>query len=203
MHKRETKLAKLKEIVDDLKSGKNVQNRKLKVWLSAEAYEQLEAEWAEQKELRDQLSDKPEVVRDYEKLLRKATFWHNRAVAAEARGQAAHSKLDDRATDYYERALDRLIESVPNDPSLQAWFDRDLDFSAGTELQAGAGTMPIVVTSKSVENRAGGFAMAKQTKQQVKLAAVEREIWRLQVDSEGASKVPSLSEILGREVGEK
>lgn len=199
----EKRLAKLKGLLGRLQAGQNVQNRDLRTWLSAEAYEQFEAEWAEQKELRVELSDKPEVVREYEELLRTATFWHNRAVAAEARGQAAHGKLDDRATDFYERALERLEESVRTDPSLHVWFDRDLDFSAGSELQANAGSMPIVVTSRSADNRGGGLATVKQTKQQVKLAAVEREIWNLQADSDGASVALSLGAILGREVGKK
>lgn len=203
VHKRETRLNKLQEIADALKCGKNVQNRKLKAWLSTEAYEQFEAEWTAQKELRDELTDKPEVVREYEELLRKATFWHNRAVAAEARGQAAHSKLEDKAIDYYEQALERLEETVHTDVSLQAWFDRALDFSAGSELQANAGSMPIVVTSRSAENRGGGLAMIKQSKLQVKLDAVEHEIRNLQADRDGASKALSLSEILGREVGKK
>lgn len=203
VHKRETQLRKLQEIAGQLRGGENVQNRKLQAWLSAEGYEYYEADWAAQKELRDELSVKPDVVQEYEELLRKATFLHNRALAAEARGQAAHSKLDDEATDYFEQALERLEESIHTDPSLHAWFDRNLDFSAGSELQAGAGSMPIVVTSRSTENRGGGLALAKQTKQQTKLAAVEREILRLKMESGEADETTFLSELLGRSVGKK
>ena len=181
-----------------------MQNRKLQAWLSSEAYENYEADWAEQKTLRSELAEKPAVVREYEELLQKANFWHNRAVAAEAHGQVKHSDFDDRATDFYEQALERLEESVHTDPSLRVWFDRDLDFSAGSELQANAGSMPIVVTSRSSDNRGGGLAMAKQTKLQVKLAAVEREILNLQAESgDGADKAISLSDILGRDVSKK
>ncbi|WP_146173113.1 hypothetical protein [Sulfitobacter mediterraneus] len=193
-------MQKLQEIAEQLRRGKNVQNRKLQAWLSVEGYEQYLSDWADQKELREELTVKPSAVLEYEELLRTATFWHNRAVAAEARGQASHSELDDRATDYYERALERLEESVHNDASLYAWFDRDLDFRAGSELQANAGSMPIVVTSRSADNRGGGLAFAKQTKQEVKLAAVEREILNLEADVRGTAV--SLGDLLGRNVGD-
>ncbi|WP_152926449.1 hypothetical protein [Shimia sp. SK013] len=193
-------MQKLQEIAEQLGLGKNVQNRKLQAWLSADGYELYLAAWAEQQEIRDTLKAKPAVVQEYEELLRTATFWHNRAVAAEARGQASHSELDDRATDYYERALERLEESVHNDASLHAWFDRDLDFSVGSDLQANAGSMPIVITSRSADNRGGGLVFAKQTKQEVKLAAVEREILNLEADVRGTAV--SLGDLLGRDVGD-
>ena len=56
----ETKrLSKLEGIADKLRSGKNGQNRQLQTWLSAEEYEQLEYEWQEQLELREELKEKP------------------------------------------------------------------------------------------------------------------------------------------------
>ena len=56
----ETKrLKKLEGIADKLKRGENVQNRQLQAWLSEEEYEQLEYEWKEQLELRNELKDKP------------------------------------------------------------------------------------------------------------------------------------------------
>jgi seryl-tRNA synthetase len=49
------RLSKLEAIADKLKLGENVQNRQLQAWLSEEEYEQLEYEWKEQLELREEL----------------------------------------------------------------------------------------------------------------------------------------------------
>lgn len=49
------RLAKLEAIADKLKRGENVQNRQLQTWLSEEEYEQLDYEWQEQLELREEL----------------------------------------------------------------------------------------------------------------------------------------------------
>jgi len=67
----ETKrLAKLKAIADKLKRGENVQNRQLQTWLSEAEYEQLEYEWKDQLELRNELKDKPSDLKRYEEKLR-------------------------------------------------------------------------------------------------------------------------------------
>ena len=58
-------LAKLEAIAEKLKRGKNVQNRHLQTWLSAEEYEQLDYEWQEQLELRSELKDEPSELKRY------------------------------------------------------------------------------------------------------------------------------------------
>ena len=76
----ETKrLMKLEGIAGKLKRGENVQNRQLHTWLSEEEYEQLEYEWQEQLELRNELKDKPSYLKRYEEKLKQATFNYNRA----------------------------------------------------------------------------------------------------------------------------
>ena len=52
----ETKrLNKLETMAAKLKRGENVQNRQLQTWLGEEEYEQLEYEWQETLELRNEL----------------------------------------------------------------------------------------------------------------------------------------------------
>ena len=65
---------KLEAIADKLRRGENVQNRHLQTWLSEEEYEQLEHEWQEQIELRNELKDKPSDLKRYEEKLKQATF---------------------------------------------------------------------------------------------------------------------------------
>ena len=50
------RLSKLEGILHTLKRGKNVQNRQLQTWLSADEYSQIEAEWDTQMDLREKLS---------------------------------------------------------------------------------------------------------------------------------------------------
>ena len=64
------RLRKLEVIAEKLKRGENVQNRQLQTWLSEEEYEQLEYEWKEQLDLREELKDKPNELKRYEEKLR-------------------------------------------------------------------------------------------------------------------------------------
>ena len=63
------RLAKLKTIADKLKRGENVQNRQLQTWLSEDEYAQIEVEWQEQLELREELKEKPSDLKRYEEKL--------------------------------------------------------------------------------------------------------------------------------------
>jgi hypothetical protein len=200
-HAPDIRLRKLHEIAQQLKSGKAVQNRMLKTWLGDEAYKNYEADWLEQQQIRNELTEKPAAVKKYEELLGKANFYNNRSLAAETRSQAAHSTLDDRATDCYERALEHLQESILEDSSLRVWFDRELDFTEGSDLDASADGMPQVVTSRSEKNKGGGFLLSKQTKRETKLAAVETEIRKLRIDAgDFADRGALLADLLGRGV---
>tara|TARA_B100001248_G_scaffold149954_1_gene112463 strand:+ start:1029 stop:1442 length:414 start_codon:yes stop_codon:yes gene_type:complete len=58
------RLKKLEAIADKLWRGENVQNRQLQTWLSEAEYEQLEYEWQEQIELRNERKDKPSDLND-------------------------------------------------------------------------------------------------------------------------------------------
>jgi hypothetical protein len=71
------RLTKLETIADKLKRGKNVQNRLLQTWLGKDEYEQLEYEWKEQLELREELKDKPNELKRYNEKLKKVMLYHN------------------------------------------------------------------------------------------------------------------------------
>ena len=64
-HDETKRLAKLEAIADKLRRGENVQNRQLQTWLSEDEYAQLEYEWQEQLELRNELKDKPSDLKRY------------------------------------------------------------------------------------------------------------------------------------------
>ena len=130
----ETKrLRKLEGIADKLKRGENVQNRQLQTWLSEEEYEQIEYEWQEQLELRNELKDKPSELKRYEEKLTQATFNYNRAEGYSSKGKhSTAKKFYDKSESLCEDALEILQEIVQYDASLQIWFDRELDFGHGS-----------------------------------------------------------------------
>jgi len=126
------RLAKLGRICTELRRGKNVQNRQLQRWLTADEYEQFEQEWLGQKERRAELEAKPEALCKYEQLLKRAIFFDNRAEGYSTRGKAALAKkFSNRADVLFERALEHLGEAVAADPALNMWLDRTLCVDSG------------------------------------------------------------------------
>ena len=184
----ETKrLRKLEGIADKLKRGENVQNRQLKTWLSEEEYEQLEYEWQEQLELRNELKDKPSDLKRYEEKLKKATFNYNCAEGYSIKGKHTTAKtFYNKSESLCEDALEILQEILHYDSSLRIWFDRDISFEVGGELSADIVSLPRLVTSRSHEKLSSDSRLI--SKQSVKLAAVERAMHNIGRDTAPASK---------------
>ena len=114
------RLAKLEAIADKLKHGENVQNRQLQTWLSEEEYQQLEYEWQEQLELRNELKDKPSDLKRYEEKLREATFNYNRAEGYSSKGKHdTAKKFYNKSESLCEDAMEILQEILHYDSSLR------------------------------------------------------------------------------------
>ena len=122
---------------------------------------------------RGELKDKPSELKRYEEKLNKAQMKRNRADAYHRKGRkAAAISLDAKSESVCEDALEILHEIVTADPSLQLWFDRELDFSHGSLIDANLSSLPRLVTSRSNEKQRGDIrAMSKR---EVKLSIVER-----------------------------
>ena len=190
----ETKhLNKLEGIADKLKRGENVQNRQLQTWLSEEEYEQLEYEWQEQLELRNELKDKPSDLKRYEEKLKQATFNYNRAEGYSSKGKhSTAKKFYDKSESLCEDALEILQEILHYDSSLRVWFDRDISFEVGSDLSADIVSLPRLVTSRSHEKLSDDSRLT--SKQSVKLAVVERAMHNIGRDAAPASK-PTASKL--------
>jgi len=181
------RLAKLEAIAGKLKRGENVQNRQLKTWLSEEEYAQLEYEWQEQLELRNELKDKPSDLKRYEEKLRKATFNYNRAEGYSSKGKHdTAKKFYNKSESLCEDALEILQEILHYDSRLRVWFDRDISFEVGGDLSADIVSLPRLVTSRSHEKLSDDSRLT--SKQSVKLAVVERAIHNIGRDTALASK---------------
>ena len=172
------RLQKLERIAENLKRGENVQNRQLKTWLSEEEYEQLEYEWNEQLELRNELKDKPSELKRYEEKLKQATFNYNRAEGYSSKGKhSTAKKFYDKSESLCEDALEILQEILHYDASLRIWFDRDISFEVGGDLSADIVSLPRLVTSRSHEKLSDDSRLT--SKQSVKLGVVEREAFNI------------------------
>ena len=185
------RLRKLEGIADKLKRGENVQNRQLKTWLSEEEYEQLEYEWQEQLELRNELKDKPSDLKRYEEKLKQATFNYNRAEGYSSKGKhSTAKKFYNKSESLCEAPLEMLREILHYDSSLRVWFDRDISFEVGGDLSADIVSLPRLVTSRSNEKLSDDSRLV--SKQSVKLAVVERAIHNIGRDAEVSCKGDSL-----------
>jgi hypothetical protein len=169
------RLFKLEHIADKLRRGENVQNRQLQTWLSENEYEQVDIEWQEQLELREELKDKPSELKRYEDKLKEAIMMRNRSDAYHRKGKKATAyKLDNKCESLCEDALEILQEIVAADASLQIWFDRHLDFEHGSLIDASLGNLPRLVTSRSIEKLSNDSRLVKKI--DVKISVVERAI---------------------------
>ena len=169
------RLTKLEAIADKVRCEENVQNRQLQTWLSEYEYAQIEAEWQEQLELREELKDKPSDLKRYEEKLRAATFNYNRAEGYSSKGKHdTAKKFYDKSESLCEDALEILQEILHYDSSLRVWFDRDISFEVGGDLIADIASLPRLVTSRSNEKLSDDSRLRR--KQSVKLAVIERAI---------------------------
>ena len=68
----QNRLAKLNGMLDKLRRGENVQNRRLATWLTEAEYERFESDWESQLQIREECNDKPDELKRYEGKIRKA-----------------------------------------------------------------------------------------------------------------------------------
>ena len=181
------RLAKLEALADKLKRGENVQNRQLQTWLLEDEYAQVDIEWQEQLELREELKDKPGELKRYEDKLKEAIMMRNRSDAYHRKGKkSAAYKLDSKCESLCEDALEIIQEIVAADASLQIWFDRHLEFEHGSLIDASLGNLPRLVTSRSIEKLSDDSRLVKKI--DVKIGVVERAIYSIGRDTVVPSK---------------
>jgi hypothetical protein len=181
------RLFKLEYIAEKLRRRENVQNRQLQTWLSEDEYAQVDIEWQEQLEMREELKDKPDELKRYEDKLKEAIMMRNRSDAYHRKGKkSAAYKLDGKCESLCEDALEILQEIVSADASLQIWFDRSLDFAHGSLIDASLGNLPRLVTSRSIEKLSDDSRLVKKI--DVKISVVERAIHSIGRDAEVSSK---------------
>ena len=192
-HGAKIRLHKLQQIAEQLKRDEIVQNRKLQAWLGEVAYADYEDAWAQQQELRAELKEKPDAVRKYEARLRDATLVYSKGEVASLRGKGELArKLMNEADGHFERLNVYLQEILAADVGLGVWFDRNEDVST---YGLTPGTVPIVVTSRSMHNNSGGLLTRKRTKRDVKLDTVEHAINDLERGAIGEDELDDVQKV--------
>ena len=175
--KRERK-TKLRAILRKLKQGVHIQNRQLQTWLTADEYAEFERMWAEQRELRSELKSKPVSVVKYEALLKRGLFAEAKAEGYKRSNAKSKARAHNDAQRHYEVAIEFLLEQLQMDPSLAQWIDRNVSDSAADATALCGSAMPRCVTSRSLDRGTGGLQIALQSKNEVKIAVVERALAR-------------------------
>ena len=168
----QNRLAKLNAMLDELRRGENVQNRRLGTWLTEEEYESFESDVESQQQTRGELNDKPDELKRYEDKLKKAIFNYSRAEGYSTKGKHSTAKKFYNSSERHcEDGLEILQEIVDADASLHMWFDRGLDFGHGSLVDAQLGNLPRVITSRSLDRQATDSRL--MSRREVKIAAVE------------------------------
>jgi hypothetical protein len=201
---------KIKALLKKFDDGKNVSMRDMHTAIGDEGVNEYESRWQAELDRRAVFADKPEVIKEYEEILKKADFAHARAVALKVGKRAkrdrcgydSKARLHNSAESYCEDALGRLEEIITVDRGMQIWFDRSLDFTVDGTLYADVALVPRVVTSRSEHN------LMKNVVSGISKESIKREVLECALGLDGVvgvlgledtAKLKGLMAKLGRE----
>jgi hypothetical protein len=147
---------KIKTLLKKLDNGKNVSMRDLQNTLGVDAVNEFKKRWSEEKENRFDTKNKPQDIKDYEAMLRRADFENSKADGIKLNKLNSRNKnpyksavgLRNRAESIYEDVIVRAQEIVGADATNRLWFDREID----ENLQPDFESVPRIVTSRSLNN---------------------------------------------------
>ena len=179
MKSQEKRIDKLKQVLERLSRGEIVQNRQLKTVLGTEGYARYCDDCHEQEQLRDMLGDKPKEITEYERRLKAATFAYNKADSKSQKGHRSAKKIFGASDTLFERLSEYLTEKMAGNGALETWFDRPLATGAEDSFGLDPDSFPKIITSRSLNNKGGGYLVNKRTIREVKVDAVQRVLEEL------------------------
>ena len=166
-------IAKLQKIIERLSRGEIVQNRQLKSVLGTEGYARYLSDCEYQKHLRAMLKDKPDEIIEYEQRLKAATFAYSKADSKSQNGHRSAKKMFGASDILFERLSEYLTEKMAGNGALETWFDRPLATGAEDSFGLDPDSFPKIITSRSLNNKGGGYLVNKRTIREVKIDAIE------------------------------
>ena len=154
------RLKRLKELFVRLKSGEDITRRDLKNALTDEQWEEFEYNNQNINVEEPDSSNRPDELRTYLDLLKKADFYYNRAESTSKTersridhlGRSGRKRLFDKADTYYERAIERLneiFESCDAQTINEVLSHLDRPWQLGDSPNLGPNHMPRVRNSRS------------------------------------------------------
>lgn len=152
---------KLEKLITKLDTGHAVSLRDLNTNLGANAITEYNKLWSAELERRKFFEVKPELIKQYDELVKQADFANNKY-----QPEAKHPK----PTKHYQLCIDLHKSIVGADSRLAPWFDRSIN-QASAEV-AGVARL---VTSRSSLNRASSICQTKETiKRRLLIEAVDK-----------------------------
>ena len=154
------RLKRLKELFVRLKSGEDISRRDLKNALTDEQWEEFEYNNQNIDVEEPDSSNRPDELRTYLDLLKKADFYYYRAESTKKTersridhlGRSGRKRLFDTADTYYERAIERLneiFESCDGQTINEVLSHLDRPWALGDSPNLGPNHMPRVRNSRS------------------------------------------------------
>jgi hypothetical protein len=181
------RLKRLKELFVRLKSGEDITRRDLKNALTDEQWEEFEYNNQNINVEEPNSSNRPDELRTYLDLLKKADFYYNRAESTSKTersridhlGRSGRKRLFDKADTYYERAIERLneiFESCDGQTINEVLSHLDRPWQLGDSPNLGPNHMPRVRNSRSRFSDAQSGLTKFDLKRKYKRDAIESAI---------------------------
>ncbi len=170
--KRNRRTVELAQIEQKLRDGEHVQNRTLQTWLTEAEYAEIDEAWQQQQRMRSGSKSKPNSIKDYEAMLKRAQFYDGKAAGEEARGHVAAANRSYLACqNELSAAVIYLQERSKSDPAFITWLDRSIPADIKNVQLS---DMPRSITSTGKDVR-----VQRLSKSEVKTAVVQAALQRL------------------------
>ena len=184
------RLKRLKELFVRLKSGEDISRRDLQNALTEEQWEEFEYNNQNIDVEEPGSSNRPDELRTYLDLLKKADFYYYRAESTKKTersridhlGRSGRKRLFDTADTYYERAIERLneiFESCDGQTLNEVLSHLDRPWALGDSPNLGPNHMPRVRNSRSRFSDSQNGMTKYDLKRKYKLDAIESAITAL------------------------
>jgi DNA polymerase III delta prime subunit len=188
-----TDAKRIETLLAKLANDKKVSLRDLKAALGDVGVTEYEDRWKDELDRRSYFDKKPDDIKKYEAMVHEADFLFSRAEGMtqigkrskrDMRGRNSRTRLAEASETKYELAIEYLQELIDCNESLRVWFDRDLDFDAGTTtLSNDCDSIARTVTSKSIYKQSSGAALQRSK------AGIKREMLEVALERCGADGV--------------
>ena len=163
---------KLQEIEQNLRDGEHVQNRMLETWLTEAEYAEIDEAWQQQQRMRSGSKSKPDSIKDYEGMLKRAQFYDGKAAGEQERGHVEAANRSYLACqNELCAAVIYLQERSKSDPAFITWLDRS--------IPADIKNVPLSDMPRSITSIGKDVRVQRLSKSEVKTAVVQAALQRL------------------------